>query len=112
MIVKLPSPSDCLQVYFGDVRCPYKYFLASAFTGQRTKKDQIGVGCSNPSKDVLKHIAITFFHYRALLPHVMCPSVTVDDYVSWLFAPSGDSVAGQGQLPNVLQLFEEALKKE
>jgi hypothetical protein len=42
----------------------------------------------------------------------MCPSVTVDDYVSWLFAPSGDSVAGQGQLPNILQLYVEALKKE
>lgn len=76
-------------------------------------KDQefLGVGCSNPAKNVLKFIAILFFHNRELLPHVVCPPANMDDYISWLFAPSGGaSVAGQGQLPNILTLLVEALK--
>ena len=76
-------------------------------------KDQefLGVGCSNPAKNVLKFIAILFFHNRELLPRVVCPPANMDDYISWLFAPSGGaSVAGQGQLPNILTLLVEALK--
>ena len=88
---------------------PLGNYFGCSFHSQNEK--DIGAGCSNSSRDLLKNIAILFWNSRTMFPRLKCLSSTVEEYVCWLYAPCEDSVAGHGQLPNILHLFMVALNK-
>jgi len=81
------------------------------FFGFQFHSENVGPKCNSPAKDVLKHLAIVFFHARTLVPAVTCSAVTPTEYAKWLFDCSGGSVAGEGQVPNILRLFKAACRK-
>ena len=69
----------------------------------------VGSLCDSPAKDVLKHLAIIFFNDRLFVPTVACTAVSAGEYCKWLFETS-ESVAGEGQVPNILRLFMATLQ--
>jgi hypothetical protein len=75
-------------------------------TFHKSHKDEIGSGCSNPVRGVLKEFAIIFFHDRQIAPGITCPSKTKREYQKWLFEASS---AGEGQVPNIMLLLEVAM---
>jgi hypothetical protein len=76
-----------------------------------THPSDIGQGCSNPAKDVLKQFTILFFHTRALAPMVNCTASSQAEFIHWLFNNSAASAAGEANIPNVLTLFDAAFEQ-
>ena len=82
-----------------------------SFFGVQFHSEDVGSRCSSPARDVLKHLVIVFFHDRTLVRAVTCTAVTAADYGRWLFQCSSQSVAGEGQVPNILRLFTAAFRR-
>jgi len=80
-----------------------------SFFGFRFHSECVGSLCDSPAKDVLKHLAIIFFNDRLFVPAVACTAVSAGEYCKWLFETS-ESVAGEGQVPNILRLFMATLQ--
>ena len=76
-----------------------------------THTSEIGQGCSNPAKDVLKQFSILFFHNRALAPMVKCAARSQAEFIDWLFNNSAASAAGEANIPNVLTLLDAAFEQ-
>jgi hypothetical protein len=75
-----------------------------SFFGFTFHSECVGSLCRSPAKDVLKHLAIIFFNNRSFVPTVACTADSPGAYGKWLFETS-ESVAGEGQVPNILRLF-------
>ena len=81
------------------------------FSFHRTEPSEIGTGCTNPAKDLLKQFAIMFFHSRKLVPTAQCVAITQAGFIDWLFTNSAASAAGNANVPGVLTLLEAAFEK-
>ena len=72
----------------------------------KTKEDL--VACSNSAHEMVKPLVACFFHRRDIV-QLACPCGDRAQYNRWLFAPSQESVAGTGHIPNLLLLLEAAV---
>ena len=80
-----------------------------SFFGFTFHSDCVGALCDSPARDVLKHLAIIFFNNRHFAPTVACTAGSSGEYGKWLFHTS-ESVAGEGQVPNILRLLMATLQ--
>jgi hypothetical protein len=73
------------------------------------KKDDL-INCSSAARDFLKPLAMVFFYNRRIAS-ISCPCGDISQYERWLFSESEQSVAGIGQMPNILLLLEDILEQ-
>jgi len=74
-----------------------------------SKKEDL-TNCKSEARDFLKPLAMVFFHKRGIA-NMSCPCRDISQYQEWLFLPSGQSVSGMGQVPNILLLMEAFLEQ-
>ena len=75
-----------------------------------SKKKEDLVSCTSEARDFLKPLAMIFFHDRRIA-NISCPCGDISHYQRWLFSASEESVAGIGQVPNILLLLEAILEQ-
>ena len=106
------SASTCSEPYFNVAKgfcykcwMPLQDIFGISFHS-KAKEDL--VACSNSAHDFVKPLVACFFHRRNII-QLDCPCVDKAEYNRWLFTPSKESVAGPGQIPNILLILEAAV---
>ena len=68
--------------------------------------------CKNEARDFVKPLAMCFFHNRIVVEKMLHPcNGDLSNYQRWLFSASQESVAGIGQVPNIVLLLEAILEQ-
>ena len=106
------SASTCSEPYFNVAKgfcfkcwMPLQDIFGISF---HSKAKEALVTCSNSAHEFVKPLLASFFHKRNII-QLDCPCVDKAEYNRWLFAPSKESVAGPGQIPNFLLILEAAV---
>ena len=106
------SASTCSEPYFNVAKgfcykcwMPLQDIFGISF---HSKAKEALVTCSNSAHEFVKPLLACFFHKRNII-QLDCPCVDKAEYNRWLFTPSKESVAGPGQIPNILLILEAAV---
>ena len=106
------SASTCSEPYFNVAKgfcfkcwMPLQDIFGISF---HSKAKEALVTCSNSAHEFVKPLLASFFHKRNII-QLDCPCVDKAQYNRWLFTPSKESVAGPGQIPNILLILEAAV---